>query len=77
MVKVKFYGSLRELYGKDKKISSREELYQIIKEIRLIKECDENYIKILINGKPFKGEELKDGDVVSVFYFGGEGYPGG
>ena len=74
---VKFFGSLRELFGNSKVIYNNSELDNILNEIRLKKNCQINDVKILLNGKPFDGKPLKDGDKVSVFLFGGKGYPGG
>lgn len=74
---VKFFGSLRELFGDSKVICDNSELDNILNEIRVKKKCQVDDVKILLNGKPFDGKPLKDGDKVSVFLFGGKGYPGG
>lgn len=77
MIIVKFFGSLRELFGDNKLISNEEELKKIVNEIKIKKNCSNEDIKILLNGKTYNGLPLKDGDKVSVFYFGGKGFPGG
>lgn len=77
MVVVKFFGSLRELFGEHQLIKSEEELKKIVEEIKAKKGCLIDDIKILLNGKSYTCTPLKDGDTVSVFYFGGKGFPGG
>jgi molybdopterin converting factor small subunit len=77
MIIVKFFGSLRELFGDNKLIRNEEELKEIVNEIKIKKSCSNEDIKILLNGKTNSDVPIKDGDKVSVFYFGGKGFPGG